>query len=136
MDAIRLLTAPVDAASYEAEGTSTAIVPVSRRPYNSQALTTQSSTSRADSSYPQDRYVWTVSVAEDGTFNFYPVPRSGYANSGQGDSTSQTWQQMWTNWSEAASTNGVNDARYAASQYAYYAAAGSATNGQLVNLYA
>ncbi len=126
----------MDTTSHEAPGTSTALVPVSRQPFGSQALSTQRSTARTDCTYPQDRYVWTVSVADDGTFNFYSVPRSGYANSGQNDSTPQSWQEMWTNWSAAASAPGVSDVRYATAQYAYYAAAGSATNGQLVNLYA
>lgn len=134
MDAIRLLTAPVDATSQEGQQSSTAIVPVSRQPYSSQALTRTGT----DSAYgqDQDRYVWTVSVEDNGTFNFYAVPRSSYASTGQNDSSSRSWQEMWTGWSASASGISTSETRYATAQYAMYASAGNQYTGQALNLYA
>jgi hypothetical protein len=129
MDATRLLSAPVDQASTEVQSQSTSLVPVTRLP-----LSTDRSSSQSDSAYPSDKFVWTVSVADDGSFNFYAVPRAAYSGSGQGgnSSSSQYSDQSWA----AASGAGLLDPSYAATQYAFYATSGMQEIGQLINIYA
>lgn len=130
MDAIRLLPAPVDSTSNtsEVQSRSTSLVQASQ-----QALARAKQQDTA--AYPSDRYIWTVSVADDGTFNFYAVPKTAYQNSSQADtSSSRSWQDSWAAWG-TNSSNGLNAPSYAVQQYAYYASAAPGT-GTYLNIYA
>jgi len=99
MAAIRLLPAPVDPPS-----TSEAREPTSQS--TSLTLSTRSIT-RSDTAYRSQGAsgdVWSVSVGDDGTFNFYAAPRQSSANnaSGQWDdflsaqSSASGWQALLT----------------------------------------
>jgi hypothetical protein len=126
MDAIRLLSAPVDTSSTsEVESKSTSVVPASRTTPASRNV------SSSDSAYPRDQYVWTVSVGDDGTFNFYAVPKQ----SGNQNSSSQ-----WDGYSPDQGSNvgwGLPQSEDAVSQYSFYAALpASSTTGQYINIYA
>jgi hypothetical protein len=126
MDAITLLPAPIDPTSQlGSPSRSTSLVPVTRVP------TAIRSTARDGSAYPGDQVVWTVSVGDDGSFNFDGIPRqnSGKSSSSQsqdsfsGQGSSTVWGMLQVQIGDVAS------------QYAFYAAASPAT-GQYVNVYA
>jgi hypothetical protein len=68
-----------------------------------------------------DSYVWSVNVGDDGSFNFYAVPRALTAST-----------------SSQKSAGGSNESRteYADGQYAFYASLAMKTYGRLVDVYA
>jgi hypothetical protein len=125
MDAIRLLSAPVDSPStLDGSSRSTALVHVTRQPL---ALR---STSQNSTAYAADDYVWTVSIADNGSFNFYAAPRQNYGNGAsvqsQDSFSSQDSTSVWA----------VPQSQSVAAQYALYATMTGQDRGQYVDVYA
>jgi hypothetical protein len=94
MSAVRLLTAPVDAASnQETQSRGASLVRL-----NPLALTARESYWKAPSH--EDEYVWTASAGEDGSFTFYAAPRSKAsaesrgASQWDGEFTGSDWQKL------------------------------------------
>jgi hypothetical protein len=125
MDAIRLISAPIDPTSpSETSSQSTGLVHVPRT-----ALATRT-TSHSDTARPTSNDVWTVSVDDNGAFNFYAVPRQG-----SGRNTSSQWNNDYAG--EASSSGwAMPGSQNAAAQYAFYAALAPTVTGQYVNVYA
>jgi len=127
MDAIRLLPAPIDPTSrLGSPSRSTSLVPATRRPL------AMRSTAQADSAYADDQVVWTVSVGEDGSFNFYGIPRQNSGNNGSsqgqdffsGQGSSAVWGMPQVQIGDVAA------------KYALYAAISAPATGQYINVYA
>jgi hypothetical protein len=118
MDALRLFPAPVDPTS-QVSSHSTSLVHIPGR-----VLATRTQ-SPSDTASPRANDVWTVSVGEDGKFNFYAVPRQSGGKTQQGDSTWQGSNAIW----------GTPQADVAV-RYAQYAALASPATGQYLNIYA
>jgi hypothetical protein len=74
--------------------------------------------------------VWTVSVSDDGSFNFYAAPRQS-----SGKSASSRWDDLF---SAIASGNAWKalQMRYAVAQYALYASIPTISYGHSVDVYA
>jgi hypothetical protein len=119
MDALRLFAAPIDPTS-QVSSQSTSLVHIPGR-----ALATRTQ-SPSDTASPNANDIWTVSVGDDGTFNFYAVPRQPSGkNCQQSDSTWQGSNAVW----------GTPHTDVAA-RYAQYAALASPATGQYLNIYA
>jgi len=97
-----------------------------------QDITRQASTSAAANRL-DDRYVWTVSVGDDGSFNFYAVPRTitgnNNASSDGSSSSSSSAKSSYSGWS-------IPPSRDAAAQYAFYAGMTMQMTGRLIDVYA
>jgi len=122
MDAIRLLSAPVDSPStLDGSSQPTSLVHVARFPPAAQ---------RSDTAYPNHNYVWTVSVGDNGSFNFYSAPRQNYGNGAsvqsQDSFSSQDSTSVWA----------VPQSQSVAAQYALYATMTGQDRGQYVDVYA
>lgn len=126
MDALRLLPAPLEPPStVEAYSRSTSLVPVTRLPLAAH------SNAQDGSAYPSDQVVWTVSVGDDGSFNFYAMPRQGSrskASAGQDFLSGEGSNPAW----------GIPQVQIgdAVTQYAFYAALSAPATGQYLNVYA
>jgi hypothetical protein len=116
MDALRLLPAPILPAS-QVSSQSTSLVPI---PGRALAARTQFP---SDTASPRANDIWTVSVGDDGKFNFYAVPRQT-----SGKNSQQTWQGSSAAWGTPQTD--------VAAQYAKYAALASSSTGQYLNIYA
>ena len=104
---------------------STSLVPVSRFPTANQIVP------RSDSAYPDDNFVWSVSVGGNGSFHFYAAPLKSLLNAGasnQRDSflSSQVFVPYW---------NALN-ASNAVAQYQLLASMPTPLYGHLLNIYA
>jgi hypothetical protein len=119
MDALRLFAAPIDPTS-QVSSQSTSLVHIPGR-----ALATRTQSPK-DTASPSVNDIWTVSVGDDGTFNFYAVPgQTSAKHSQQSDSTGQGSSAVW----------GTPQTDVAA-RYAQYAALASPYTGQYLNIYA
>lgn len=124
MDAIRLLPAPIYLTpQLGSSSRSTSLVPVTRVPLAIR------STARDGSAYPSDQVVWKVSVGDDGSFNFYGIPRQ---NSGNNGSSQSFFSQQDSSTAWGMPQVQIGDA---AASYAFYSLASPAT-GQYLNVYA
>jgi hypothetical protein len=117
MDAIRLLSAPVASPStLDGSSQSTALVHVTRQPL------VLRSTSQSSIAYPGDDYVWTVSIDDNGSFNFYAAPRQNYGSCASGLGFASGWV--------APQSSSV------AAQYSLYASMANQDRGQYLDVYA
>jgi hypothetical protein len=125
MAAIRLLPAPVEPPSaLELRSQSTGLVLAPRL-----ALASRPVTSR-DTAYRNDGDVWSVSVGDDGTFNFYASPPKNTGNSAAGQKNDfQSARATTSSWNTLQMRN-------AAAQYALHANMPAQTYGHFVDLYA
>lgn len=119
------MNAPTDPPSTsETSSQSTSLVHVPRT-----ALATRT-IQRNDTARPSSNDVWTVSVDDNGAFNFFAVPRQG--------SGGNTSPQSKNDFTDQASSSGwaMLCSQDATSQYAFYAALASSATGQYLNVYA
>jgi hypothetical protein len=126
MSAIRLLPSSLDTLSTsEVSSQSTSLVH-SPRPALANRVITQS-----DSAQGGDDYVWSVSVGDDGAFNFYAAPRKNSGN----DSASSQWAGYG---SAAASGSGWNQQQLSnvVAQYALHASMPMPMTGRFLDVYA
>jgi hypothetical protein len=125
MAEVRLLPAPIiTPPDPEATRESTSLVPVNR--YRGDRGLTPS-----DSSFPVDRYRWSVSAGDDGTYLFYAVPLS---TSGKGAASNQPYDFSSTGSDSCQWSSFI--ARKVAAQYAFYASVPTPKGGHLLDLYA
>lgn len=121
---IRLLPSSVDTPpTPEVSSQSTSLVLANRQ---AAAIRAQSSTTPE----LQDSHIWSVSVADDGSFNFYSVPRNASGNGSTNQNQSST--------SSGVANSGWNAFRLqsAAAKYAFYASLSTSSYGQMLNVYA
>lgn len=122
MAEIRLLAAPVDTPSTsEVNAEYLSLAPASRL-----ALANRAST-RSDTIYPGDDFVWLASAGTDGSFTFYAAPQNKSGNSGASSS--------WDSFSPAQMPGSDWYTRNAIAQYTLHSMP-AATFGQLISLYA
>jgi hypothetical protein len=119
MDSVQLISAQMGQPSLKASR-STSLVHVPRI-----ALAT---VSRSESARPSSNDVWTVSVSDNGAFNFYAVPRSGSEKNASSQSDFPKRGSI-SDWAAPQSQDVV-------AQYAFYATLASPANGQYLNIYA
>ena len=126
MAEIKLLAAPVILPpTSEANSASASLVPVSRLPAINRA------TARNDTAYPNDRFVWSVSAGEDGSFHFYAVPLRNPLNS----SASSQQDGFLSDHEFPSGWNALNTSS-AAAQYQLCASLPMPMLGHLLNVYA
>jgi len=132
MNEIRLISATVDPASTsEVSSRSSSLVPASTQAVTGRVLSTRVLDARSiksDSGSQKANDVWTVSVGDDGVFNFYSAPQPSSSKSildlvkgSQGSSA------VWVPWKSP---------NMAAAMYAFYAALASPVSGRMLNVYA
>lgn len=124
MAAIRLLPAPVQPLpTLEMRSQSTGLVHVPRP-----ALASRSGTSN-DTVYRNDTDTWSVSVGDDGSFNFYAMPPKKSENS-----AASQWDDFQSARATASGWNTVQ-MRNAAMQYALHASMSAQTYGHFLSVY-
>jgi hypothetical protein len=125
MDVTRLLPAPVASPStLDGSSQSTALVHVTRQPL------VLRSTSQSSIAYPGDDYVWTVSIDDNGSFNFYAAPRQNYGNNASGQSQDFSSGLGFASGWVAPQSSSV------AAQYSLYASMANQDRGQYLDVYA
>lgn len=123
MATIRLLAAPVILPpASDVSGESANLVPSSRLASATRAIT------RSDTAYPVDRYIWSASAGDDGTFHFYAMPATNFGNDSASEDGSESASGFGFSWYAASASSAVAAYQMHASAPAMY--------GQLINVYA
>jgi hypothetical protein len=109
---------------------STSLIPSPRLVPSNRAI------SQSDTTQSGDNYVWSVSVGDDGAFNFYAAPRK---NSSSDSSSGNNALSQWSDYfSAGASGSGWSQyqMRNVASQYMLVASMPTPASGRYVDVYA